>query len=244
MLAPAAGAQAVVRGEWIALRDVAPVAGEAGDILLGPAPPPGQTLALDPAFVVAVARKSGVALAIPLDAPLWVTRSAERTSAAAAPRAPSAPMAPVARTALIAAAAGDRTDLVGTDLAGAEVLVLVRDLKRGEVLRREDLAYGAPPAGRMLRSPASLEAAIGLAVRRNLMAGAALESHDLETPDLVRKGEAVTILYATPGMRLAVAGLAQNDAGMGETVRVLNQQSRRSLDAVVTGPGEANLQRR
>ncbi len=79
-LAPLAAAQRPstigIRGDWITLGDVAPVTGEHAGILLGPAPPPGQTLALDPAFLIATAKKAGVILAIPLDQPVMVTRAA------------------------------------------------------------------------------------------------------------------------------------------------------------------------
>ncbi|RYY96096.1 MAG: hypothetical protein EON61_21785, partial [Alphaproteobacteria bacterium] len=59
MLAPFAVAQRtgvkMIGGDWITLGDVAPVTGEHAGILLGPAPPVGQTLALDPAFLIATA---------------------------------------------------------------------------------------------------------------------------------------------------------------------------------------------
>jgi flagellar basal body P-ring formation protein FlgA len=238
-LASPAGAQAVVRGDWIALKDVAPVPGEAGDILLGPAPPPGQTLALDPAFVIAVARKSGVYLALPLEAPIWVKREALR----AAPAAPIAASAPVARQALRARDPGQ--DLLAGAPNRADVLLLVRDLRRGDTVRAEDIEWGPAPAGRTVRNAPRDEAlVVGQAVRRNLVAGAAIEVSDLESPDLVRKGEPVTLVYAVPGLRLSVAGLAQGDAGLGDNVRVLNHQSKRSIDATVTGPAEAIVQKR
>src|SRR6185436_8873325 len=50
----------------------APVAGEAATILIGPSPPPGQKLALDPVFLTSVAKRSGVIIALPLDQPIWV----------------------------------------------------------------------------------------------------------------------------------------------------------------------------
>ncbi len=78
LLAPLAVAQRTgvkVIGDWITLGDVAPVTGEHAGILLGPAPPPGQTLALDPAFLIATAKNAGVILAIPLDQPIMVTRA-------------------------------------------------------------------------------------------------------------------------------------------------------------------------
>ena len=84
-LAPAAGAQVKqvkqVSGDWIKLGDVAPVTGEAAGILIGPAPPAGQTLSLDPAFLISTAKSAGVLLAIPLDAPVMVTRTGNATPA-------------------------------------------------------------------------------------------------------------------------------------------------------------------
>ena len=69
-------APAQVSGDWITLGDVAPVTGTAAGILIGPAPPAGQTLSLDPAFLIATAKGAGVILAIPLDQPIMVVRSA------------------------------------------------------------------------------------------------------------------------------------------------------------------------
>src|SRR5215510_2637175 len=74
-LVPPAHGQIAVKGDWISLGDIAPVTGDAAAILIGPAPPPGQKLAVDPVFVTSVAKKSGVILAIPLDQPIWVTRT-------------------------------------------------------------------------------------------------------------------------------------------------------------------------
>ncbi len=85
VLAPLAAAQTVIRGDWITLGDVAPVTGEHAGILLGPAPPPEQDAGARSAFLVATAKKAGVILAIPLDQPVMVTRSA--SSATPAPKA-------------------------------------------------------------------------------------------------------------------------------------------------------------
>jgi flagella basal body P-ring formation protein FlgA len=236
---PAAAAQAVVRSDWISLKDVAPVMGEAGDILLGPAPPPGQTLALDPVFVVAVAKKSGVVIALPMDAPIWVKREALKP-AGAAPQAKAAAVAAVAPPARTPPRAPEPVAV-----SSGEVLLLTRDLKRGEVIREEDLSWGPAPVGRVLRNaPTDAAPVIGKAARRSLSAGSPIETADVEAPDLVRKGEPVTLIYAAPGLRLSVSAVAQNDAGLGDGVRVLNLQSRRSIDATVSGQSEASVQKR
>jgi hypothetical protein len=56
---------------------------------------------------------------------------------------------------------------------------------------------------------------------------------------LVRRGQPVMIVYEQPGFALTLRGRALEDAGLGQSVRVLNTSSNQTIDAVVTGPGAA-----
>ena len=230
VLAPLAVAQRtgvkVIGGDWITLGDVAPVTGEHAGILLGPAPPPGQTLALDPAFLIATAKNAGVILAIPLDQPIMVTRATGNAKAA--------PPAMTARAATPAA------EIAGTQSAG-QVVVLVRDIPRGHVLAAEDLNWQEANASRPVRNGADMDLAVGLEVRRALKAGQALLSADLKQPALIRKGEPVKLVYISAGVRLSVDGVAQNEAAKGEAVRVLNSYSKRTIDAIAEASGQARV---
>lgn len=58
---------------------------------------------------------------------------------------------------------------------------------------------------------------------------------------MIRKGDPVAIVYTAPGVHLSVDGVAQNEAALGQPVRVLNSYSKRSIDAVATGHGEASV---
>lgn len=230
LLAPLGVAQRtgvkVIGGDWITLGDVAPVTGEHAGILLGPAPPPGQTLALDPAFLIATAKNAGVILAIPLDQPIMVTR--------ATGNATPAPVANTARPAMPAA------QITGAQTAG-QVLVLVRDVPRGHVLSADDLSWQDANPARPIRNGADMQLAVGLEVRRALKAGQPVLSADLKQPALIRKGEPVKLVYVSAGVRLSVDGVAQNEAAKGETVRVLNSYSKRTIDAVAEASGEARV---
>jgi flagella basal body P-ring formation protein FlgA len=230
--APLAGAQAAksIKGEWISLGDVAPVTGDAAAILIGPAPPPGQTLALDPAFLVSVAKKSGVILALPLDQPIWVTRSTGN--------APPAKVANPARPANLA-------NVVGATAEEAQVLILIRDVARGHRLTDDDLDWADASSARAVRNgPADMALAVGMETKRPLKAGQPLQSSDLKAPSVIKKGDPVRLVYVKPGLRLTVEGLAQNDAGKGESVRVLNSYSRRTIEAVAYADGEARVMQR
>jgi flagella basal body P-ring formation protein FlgA len=230
-LAPAS-AQTVVTGDWVSLGDVAPVTGDAAKVLVGPAPPPGETLALDPGFIVAVAKRSGVILAIPLDQPIWVTRGG--------PVAPVAKSAPVAKTPPAAPLA--RQAASSSIAATGDVLVLVRDVARGARLAAADLDWQAPVPGRVVRgAPASMDLVVGMEMKRALKAGSPLQMSDVKTPALIRKGEPVKLVYASGGLRLTADGLAQGEAALGEPVRVLNNYSKRTVDAIATASGEASV---
>lgn len=230
MLAPLAVAQRtgvkVIGGDWITLGDVAPVTGEHAGILLGPAPPAGQTLALDPAFLVATAKSAGVILAIPLDQPIMVTRAASS--------APAAPAATPARPA-------NQVQQVGSAAAAGQVLVLVRDLPRGHVVTSGDVAWEAANPARPIRNGADMQAAIGMEVKRAIKAGQPLLTGDLKQAALIRKGEPVKLVYVSAGVRLSVDGIAQGEAAKGEAVRVLNSYSKRTVDAVAEATGEARV---
>lgn len=222
-LAPAAGAQLKqVSGDWIKLGDVAPVTGEAAGILIGPAPPAGQTLSLDPAFLISTAKSAGVLLAIPLDAPVMVTRTGNATPAN------------------VARAANPAQQVAGEALDG-QVLVLVRDVPRGGVISDGDLGWQSANPARPVRNGVEPDAAVGMEARRLLKAGQPLQAADLKAAAVIRKGDPVTLIYATAGVKLTVDGVAQNEAAKGEAVRVLNSYSKRTIEAVAHAPGEARV---
>jgi flagella basal body P-ring formation protein FlgA len=55
----------------------------------------------------------------------------------------------------------------------------------------------------------------------------------------IRRGEPVTLVYEAHGMSLSMRVRALEDGAVGQSVRVLNTASNRTIDAVVTGPGAA-----
>lgn len=232
-----ASAQVAVSGDWVTLGDVAPVTGDAASILVAPTPPAGEQLALDPVFLAAVAKKSGVLISLPPDSPVWVTRAG----------APTPPTAPVARNAPQANAAASPRSSAGLVLDGAPhpdwILVIANPLSRGAVISEGDLKW-APPTGARgsLRNAATDPAeVVGMELKRSLRADALIQVSDLTPPAVIRKGDTVQLVYASPGVRLTASGLAQQDAGRGEPVRILNQYTKRTIEAVAFAEGEARV---
>lgn len=59
-------------------------------------------------------------------------------------------------------------------------------------------------------------------------------------PAVVRRNDAILLVYTGPGVKLTTRGRALNDAAVGDPVRVLNLSSNRTVDAFATGEGAAS----
>jgi hypothetical protein len=82
-----------------------------------------------------------------------------------------------------------------------------------------------PPATNRLAQPQAMSAAAPLA-------GGEV---------LIRRGEAVTLIYETASVRLTARGRALADAREDGPIRVTNLQSNRTIDAIAAGPGLARV---
>jgi flagella basal body P-ring formation protein FlgA len=130
----------------------------------------------------------------------------------------------------------------GLALAGArrnlEVLTYARDLATGEVVQPQDLIW-AKAAAAPFDAPRDVDAVVGLAARRPLREGDAVNAHDVTAPIVIRAGDAVVVTWSDGGITLTLQGKAIGNAAVGETVVVLNTVSKKSIEAVASGPDEA-----
>ena len=86
-------------------------------------------------------------------------------------------------------------------------------------------------------SPEDLPALVALA--RPLRAGAILRLSDLSSAVLVEKGSAVRVAIEQGLLVLQADLIAEEDGALGERVVLVNPETGRRLEAVVTGPGQA-----
>ncbi len=132
-----------------------------------------------------------------------------------------------------------RIRLVGTAVATAEVVELLRPLARGEVIKIADLALKRVPRLQItsdtLTDP---DQAIGLAARGAIDADRPVRRSDLTKPELVQRNESVTIVYQAPGIMLAVRGTALDGGTAGDMIDVVNVQSNRTVRGTIVGPGQ------
>jgi flagella basal body P-ring formation protein FlgA len=132
--------------------------------------------------------------------------------------------------------------VLGSAVEVVETLVPVRPLARGEALRAADFTLERRPRAEAGADPVrDMKVALAMVPRRALRPGQPLRTVDLTKPDRVVRNETVTIVYEIPGVTLTVRGKALESGAEGDTVSVVNVQSKRTVSATVTGPGRVSV---
>lgn len=130
----------------------------------------------------------------------------------------------------------------GVAVETVEVAVPLRALARGDIVRASDVSIVRRPKAEVSGEPsASPNEVIGLSARRAVRLGAALRVADLMKPELVQRNETVTLQYQVPGIVLTLRGKALESGSEGDTVNVLNIQSKRTVQGIVSGLGRVTV---
>ena len=217
-------ADIAVAGQWVLLGDVAPVSGSAASRQIAAAPLPGQRMPLSSEFIEAQAAAAGFPIDLPDGQMIWVTKSASAVPTSTTPPAPQQKVPPrhVARE--------------------GEVPVLVTDVRRGDEITSDMITYEPMEDSRRIQG--LIRSASVLAdteARRTIRAGEPLSLRDIQPLSILKKGDLVQLIYERGPIKLVVNAKALNNAAKGETVRLQNLQSNRSMDAIAWAPGEARI---
>src|SRR5579875_2384122 len=111
---------------------------------------------------------------------------------------------------------------------------LARKMDRNEIISARDIQWVQAPADRLDATViADEKQLVGMAARHLLRPGEPIRTSDVQPPILVNRGAVVTMIYRTPYMVITTRGKAVQDGAKGDTIRVMNVESKRELDAVV-----------
>ena len=107
-----------------------------------------------------------------------------------------------------------------------QVPVAVRDLDRGEMLTASDLTLvtltDAEVVGNVL---VDMNQIIGRSTKHAMRAGQMMHAFDIARPVAVERGKLVTLIFSVPMMSLTSQGIAQEQGGVGDAIRVTNSKS-------------------
>jgi flagella basal body P-ring formation protein FlgA len=202
----------VSKGDKVTLGDLFPDAGAAAGLIVARTQP-GQMVVLDASKVQFIARSNGVDWGNPMGVRRIVV------SGGAAPASPAA--AP--------AAAKPRA---------VQVLAYLHSLNAGDIVHAEDLTWSKEVVADG-DAPRDADAVIGMAARRPLREGAAVSLRDVSTPQVIRKDDMVAVVFALGGVNLTLQAKAMEGATAGQVLNVINPVSKKVIQAVATGPGQA-----
>lgn len=127
--------------------------------------------------------------------------------------------------------------IAGRAHATISVPTLRRALGPGDVVRKEDIELARLREDRVrpdvILSPERL---IGMSPRQRLRPGEPVRDGDVRPQVLVERNATVTVMLQKGSMTLTVQGRALEDGAKGDTIRVTNLQSKKTIEALVSGP--------
>lgn len=122
-----------------------------------------------------------------------------------------------------------------------EVPVAIRDISKGSVVARTDIETRWVDASTLGRSPAKLVQIVGRQARQLISANSVIYSNQMESETLINKGERVSINVTGRGIQISAFGVALEPGAEGETIRILNSDSKKEIYAVITGENQAEV---
>ena len=145
-------------------------------------------------------------------------------------------------TAIIVAPADDpsakRIRVTGRLIEVSDVPVLARRVMSGELIGKGDIEWIKVRSTRLQRD-IILDAGdlVGKSPKRGLRAGRPVRASEVRRPLLVSKSSLVTIVLQAPSMLLTSQGRALEQGSDGDTIRVVNTQSNKVIEAQIIGHG-------
>ena len=120
--------------------------------------------------------------------------------------------------------------------------VAARDLKAGQIITPDDiLAKRVPQESMRGNDPAGKEDLIGKEMKKSVRSGQPVTLNDVRAQVMVAKGKIVTLNFVKGGIMLSAQGKALENGGLGDTVRVMNTQSKSVVQGTVTGPETVSI---
>ena len=114
------------------------------------------------------------------------------------------------------------------------VVCASRHLKKGDIIRKDDIHLVKKNishlSSKVLMDPRKV---VGLRVKHNVQEDTCLKEWMLERSPIVKRGDMVTILAESGGLRVTAPGKVLEKGYLGELIRVQNAMSKRQIHARV-----------
>lgn len=146
---------------------------------------------------------------------------------------------------LIAIVSVDGVAKIEVGLAGwvdvfGDVVCTTRRIKKGEIISENEVHLARKNVSRLsARILTDITPTIGLMARRDIKEGTCLKEWMLEKNPLVERGDIVTILADTGGIRVTVPGVILQRGYQGDLVKIRNSMSKKTIYARIINDSTA-----
>lgn len=129
------------------------------------------------------------------------------------------------------------TPLIALGLGAVIAFADSSSLVASEVIRAGDLVTPANATTEEGDMISMAEPLVGREVRRTVYAGQPISEQNTRAPMLVKRNQIVSIKYIRGPLEITTSGRAMGEAGLGEPVTVMNQQSKQLVQGTVQADG-------
>lgn len=123
-----------------------------------------------------------------------------------------------------------------------QVVVATDALPRGTLLDRRQIKVARRNLAKLPQGyyvdPQSL---VGMKLKRNVSGGLPLTPMMVEAPEVIKRGQQVTLVSRGSGITVRMPGKAMANGSAGEHIRVKNLSSKRIVEGIVTATGEVQV---
>lgn len=123
-----------------------------------------------------------------------------------------------------------------------DVLAASRRIMPGETISAEDIIVQKGDKYLLYNEyMQDKEAAVGLIAMRSIPAGGILSKRSLNKPLYIKRNQTMSLSVKHGTIEISMLGIAKTDGHLNESVKVMNPNSQKIIDAIVTGPGKAEV---
>jgi flagellar basal body P-ring formation protein FlgA len=130
----------------------------------------------------------------------------------------------------------------GTYMGMMDVPTVTRQLGRNDVIEASDITMKAFPQAQ-LRKETITDASklIGLSPRNMISANRPIRQSEVNSPVVVKKGDAVQMTYTNAYMSIKTTGVALQDGAKGDMIRVKNDKSEKAISGRIQNAGHIEV---
>lgn len=126
---------------------------------------------------------------------------------------------------------------------GFDAVTIKRTIYRGQTITEDDVEIKRHWVSSSLNHPLTdLAAVVGQEATATIKRGSSITRRDVRARIVVRRGQSIEVHCKSGALLIKTVATAMGQGGVGESIRVRNEKSKKSYRVRIIGPGKAEIQ--